>query len=75
MPKKADTKEELHLRFTGKATFLVELQEYGPIEWRVDDMDTVLKMVSILLNNTDHRVPVNSYDKRTEKTFKRLLDF
>ena len=73
--KKLETVESLELKFTGKATLLVELENYGPIEWRIDDKDVLLEMLMIMLDNMGHTSTVNSYDKRTEKTFKRLLDF
>lgn len=73
--KKKETVQDFTLKFTGKMSILLEVEGHGPIQWRVDDMDTVLKVAKIVLDKTDHRMTVDSYDKRDENTFKKILDF
>jgi hypothetical protein len=73
--KKKEPLKEFKLKFTGKMTILIELEEYGPLQYRIDDMDTVMDVTRIILDKTDNTTTVNSYNKRDEHTFKKLLDF
>jgi len=72
--KKKDTTSELELKFTGKMSILIEQENHGPIEWRVNDMDTVMAVVRVILDKTDNKTSVNAYDTRTQKTFTKILD-
>jgi hypothetical protein len=74
MPKKKTKPDDLHLKFTGKMDILIELEGYGPLEFRVNDLDVVKKITSIILNVTDNITTVNSYGKREQKTMQKLLD-
>lgn len=67
--------ENLHLKFTGKMTILIEIEDYGPIEWRVDDFAITKKVCKVLLDATDNTTTVNSYDKRQEKKYRDMLKF
>jgi hypothetical protein len=68
------TKPELNLKFTGKMTILIELEGYGPLEFRVNDLDVVKKVADVILDATDNVTSVNSYGKREQKTMQKLLD-
>jgi hypothetical protein len=72
--KKKEVSSELILKFTGKMSILIEQEHYGPFEWRVNDMDTVMDVVRIILDKTDGKSTVDSYDSRTQKTFTKILD-
>lgn len=72
--KKKEATPELVLKFTGKMSILIEQETHGPIEWRVNDMDTVMAVVRIILEKTDNKTSVDSYDARTQKTFTKILD-
>jgi len=74
MPKKKTKPEEFQLKFTGKMTILIELEGYGPLEFRVNDLDVVKKVVDVILHVTDNITTVNSYGKREQKTMQKLLD-
>jgi len=74
MPKKKTKPEEFQLKFTGKMTILIELEGYGPLEFRVNDLDVVQKVTSVILGVTDNITTVNSYGKREQKTMQKLLD-
>jgi hypothetical protein len=73
--KKTKPVEEIKLNFTGKATILIELEDFGPIEYRINDMDVVINIVELLLAEMGTTTPVNSYDKKTQKKLQKLLDF
>ena len=76
MPKKkTNTTKKLKLNFTGKATFLVELEDFGPIEYRIDDREVVLEIFKVLIEKMGPTTPVDSYDKKTQKKLETLLDF
>jgi len=62
------------LKFTGKMSILIEQENHGPIEFRINDMDTVMAVVRIILDKTDNKSTVDSYDARTHKTFTKILD-
>jgi hypothetical protein len=66
--------EDFKLTFTGKMSILVELEEHGPLQYNINDMDVVLDVLRTVLNATDNKTPVNSYNKREEKTLRKLLD-
>lgn len=73
--KKKEPMKDFKLKFTGKMTILIEQEEHGPIQFRVDDIDVVLEVARIILKHTDNTMTVDSYNKREETTFKKLLDF
>jgi hypothetical protein len=75
MPKKKTKSEkELNLKFTGKMSILIELEGHGPLEFRVNDLQVVKDAVQVILDHTNNKTPVNSYDKREQKTMQKLLD-
>ncbi len=77
MPKKNNIKRQdyVRLNFTGKAVVIMELEDYGPIEYRINDVDVVLNLMKLVIAEMGNTTPVSSYDGRTAKTFKKLLDF
>ena len=74
MKKKNEPIKDLKLNFTGKASVLLELEDYGPMQYRINDLDTVMKIVRIILDASDHTTDVNAYGKREQKTFTKILD-
>lgn len=74
MPKKKIKDEGLQLKFTGKMSILIEVEDYGPMEFRINDLDTAMKIVEVLLKETDNTTTVNAYNKRTENIYKKILD-
>lgn len=61
----------LKLQPTGRMTVIVEMEDYGPIEVKIDDLDTVLSVMGRLIQ--DGPMDVNSYTARHRKTLERLL--
>lgn len=76
MPKKKTKPvKSLNLNFTGKATILIELEDFGPIEYRINDRKVVVEMLKLLIEEMGPTTPVDSYDKKTQKKLETLLDF
>jgi hypothetical protein len=75
--KKNTTKpvDSLKLNFTGKATFVIELEDFGPMEYRIDDKEVVFEIFKVLIEKMGPTTPVDSYDKKTQKKLETLLDF
>ena len=76
MPRKKKTEpiEEFRIKFTGKMTIVVEMEQHGPMEFRINDLDAVNKIVSLILDAADHTMSVNSYNTREQKAMQKLLD-
>jgi len=72
--KKKETLTSFELKFTGKMSILIEQENYGPIEFRFNDMDTVMSVVRVILDKTNNKTSVDAYDTRTQKTFTKILD-
>lgn len=66
---------ELPIEFTGKMSIIIELENYGPMEYRLDSKDVCVKVLRLLIQEMGPTTSVNSYNKRTENTFKKILDF
>jgi hypothetical protein len=73
--KKKEPLKEFKLKFTGKMSILIELEDTGPIQFRVDDMDVALEVARIILDHTDNKMVVDTYNAREENTLKKLLEF
>ena len=72
--KKKEVSPELVLKFTGKMSILIEQEHYGPMEYRINDLNTVMKIVRLLIDEIGPSTPVNSYTATTQKTFTKILD-
>ncbi len=72
--KKTDKAEDLKLNFTGKASLILELEDFGPMEFNFNDKQVVYDVVKLLIDNLGDISNVDAYDKRTEKSFRKLLD-
>ena len=71
MSKKND---EFHLKFTGKMSMIIELEGHGPLIYNINDLAVVSKAVKVILDSVDNTTPVNSYNKREEGKFRRILE-
>lgn len=72
MPNKKSN--NLKLDFTGKMSILIELKDYGPMQYRINDFDTVMKIMRVILDASNNTTTVDSYVKREQKTFQKILD-
>lgn len=71
MSKKDD---EVHLKFTGKMTMIIELEGHGPLVYNVNDLAVVSKAVGVLLDEMNNTTPMNSYNKKEETKFRKILE-
>jgi hypothetical protein len=55
-------------------SIIIELEETGPIEIRINDVDTVPMVIRAILPLLNNSFSVNSYNKREEKNMQKLLD-
>jgi hypothetical protein len=55
-------------------SIIIELEETGPIEIRINDVDTVPTVIRAILPLLNNSFSVNSYNKREEKNMQKLLD-
>jgi hypothetical protein len=55
-------------------SIIIELEETGPIEIRINGVDTVSTVIRAILPLLNNSFPVNSYNKREEKNMQKLLD-
>jgi hypothetical protein len=67
----ADEKE-LKIDFTGKAVVLIE-SNWGPIEFSVNDLDTVTAVVRLLLKDSQGNLGVKDYSEGEEEIMKNML--
>ena len=72
MPNKKSN--NLKLDFTGKMSILIELKDYGPMQYRINDFDTVMKIMRVILDASNNTTTVDSYNAREQKTFQKILD-
>lgn len=66
-------KKELSLTFTGKMVVIAELEEFGPMEFTIDDKDTAMEIIKAILGVSGVMEP-KSYSKKEEKTLRKLLE-
>ena len=71
MPRKKK-QEEITLTFTGKMVVIVELEEFGPMEFTIDDKDTAKDIMHVILGVSGTMEP-KSYSAKEEKTLRKLL--
>jgi hypothetical protein len=64
--------DEFKLDVTGKAVILIELGQYGPMEFSLNDTKLVLDLLRILVKNPDFTV--GAYTDEQKQHYKSLLD-
>ena len=72
--KKLERVDSLRLDFNGKMLILIDTDEWGPIEFNVNDKETVLEVMRTLINCSDNNWSVDSYTKTEGKRLKKLLE-
>lgn len=74
MPKKTRTTKNFELKFTGKMDILIDLEDSGPMEFRINDLTLAMKVMRLLLDESTNEFPVGSYDNRTKNKYNKILD-
>jgi hypothetical protein len=65
--------DDIKLDFTGKAIVLLELADYGPVEFSIDDKEIVAELLRVLIEDYAFTVR-GAYDESTATQYKTLLD-
>lgn len=66
--------DSLRLNLTGRMAVIIELEDYGPIQIRVDDQETVREVIRAMLGGDRGTTSVDSYTKRTEQRLRQVLE-
>jgi hypothetical protein len=72
--KKMERVESLRLDFNGKMLIVIDTDEWGPIEFNVNDKETVLEVMRTLIDCSDNSWSVDSYTKTEGKKLKKMVD-
>ena len=72
--KKLERVDSLRLDFTGKMLIIIDTDKWGPIEFNVNDKETVLEVMRTLINRSDNNWSVDSYTKTEGKKLKKMVD-
>jgi hypothetical protein len=72
--KKLERVDSLRLDFNGKMLILIDTDEWGPIEFKVNDKDTVLEVMRTLIECMDNVSTVDSYTKKEGKKLKKMVE-
>jgi len=67
------TDARVPLRFTGRASLVVELEDYSPIEFRVDDLDAVKALVRAMLDSSDELFVNSHKSKKHSRRLQKLM--
>lgn len=77
MPKKKkriERVDSLRLDLNGKLLVLLDTDEWGPIEFRINDKDAALDIMRIIIEHTDGISNVDSYTKAEGKKLKKMVE-
>ena len=73
MPKKKKPIESLRLDLNGKALLMLDTDEWGPIELRIDDKETAVELLRVIVDNMGNISNVDSYTKAEGKKLKKMV--
>ena len=77
MPKKKkriERVDSLRLDLNGKLLVLLDTDEWGPIEFRINDKDAALEIMRVIIEHTDGISNVDSYTKKEGKKLKKMVN-
>ncbi len=74
MPKKKKPVDSLKLELNGKALLMLDTDEWGPIELRIDDKETAVELLRVIVDNMGNISTVNSYTKAEGKKLKKMVE-
>ena len=77
MPKKKkriERADSLRLDLNGKLLVLLDTNEWGPIEFRINDKDAALEIMRVIIEHTDGISNVDSYTKKEGKKLKKMVE-
>ena len=72
--KRIERADSLRLDLNGKLLVLLDTDEWGPIEFRINDKDTALEIMRVIIEHTDGISNVDSYTKKEGKKLKKMVN-
>lgn len=72
--KKLERVDSLRLDFNGRMLIVIDTDEWGPIEFNVNDKETVLEVMRTLIARSDNDWSVDSYTKTEGKKLKKMVE-
>ena len=74
MPKKKKPVDSLKLELNGKVLLMLDTDEWGPIELRIDDKETAVELLRVIVDNMGNISTVDSYTKAEGKKLKKMVE-
>ena len=74
MKKKKKPVDSLKLELNGKALLMLDTDEWGPIELRIDDKETAIELLRVIVDNLGNISSVDSYTKAEGKKLKKMVE-
>ena len=74
MKKKKKPVDSLKLELNGKALLMLDTDEWGPIELRIDDKETAVELLRVIVDNMGNISTVDSYTKAEGKKLKKMVE-
>ena len=74
MKKKKKPVDSLKLELNGKALLMLDTDEWGPIELRIDDKETAVELLRVIVDNMGNISTVDSYTKAEGKKLKNMVE-
>ncbi len=72
--KKETPQPSLRLDLNGKALLMLDTDEWGPIELRIDDKATAVELLRVIVDNLGTISTVDSYTKAEGKKLKKMVE-
>ena len=72
--KRIERADSLRLDLNGKLLVLLDTDEWGPIEFRINDKDAALEIMRVIIEHTDGISNVDSYTKKEGKKLKKMVE-
>ena len=72
--KKLERVDSLRLDFNGRMLIVIDTDEWGPIEFNVNDKETVLEVMRTLIDRSDNDWSVDSYTTTEGKKLKKMVE-
>ena len=66
--------DSLKLELNGKALLMLDTDEWGPIELRIDDKETAIELLRVIVDNLGNISSVDSYTKAEGKKLKKMVE-
>lgn len=71
---KKKSADSLKLELNGKALLMLDTDEWGPIELRIDDKETAVELLRVIVDNMGNISTVDSYTKADGKKLKKMVE-